>query len=205
MVERTYRTWIEPEAAAAQPTLGQAVRQAPSPADMDDAALIERMCASRNGSEIRDLLDGSLAAHGGNHSAADMALCNHLAFWRAGDEGRMDRIFRSSGLMRNKLDSRRGDTTYGRQTIERAATNAAEFYRPRGGSGSSRDRNTNACSTMTRREAQGVGSVTADEAQGTYRFDAAPSVEGWMVDDRGRLWTVDREGEPRHSVTSTAP
>lgn len=26
-----------------------------------------------------------------------------------------------------------------------------------------------------------------------------------MVDDRGRLWTVGREGEPRYSVTSTAP
>ena len=49
-----------------------------------------------------------------------MALCSHLAFWCAGDAARMDRIFRRSGLMRDKWDSRRGGTTYGAQTIERA-------------------------------------------------------------------------------------
>ena len=43
VVERAYRTWIEPVAATTQPTLGQAARKASPPADMDDAALIERM------------------------------------------------------------------------------------------------------------------------------------------------------------------
>ena len=33
--------------------------------------------------------------------------------------------------MRDKWDSRRGGTTYGAQTIERAIEGCAEFYRPR--------------------------------------------------------------------------
>lgn len=77
VVARAYRTWIEPEAAAAQPALAEAGREA---ADMGDAELVERMLASRNGAAIRALLDGDTVAQGGDHSSADMALCNHLAF-----------------------------------------------------------------------------------------------------------------------------
>lgn len=107
VVERAYRTWIEPEARAAQPRLDDAVRES-SPGDMGDDELVERMLASRSGDDIRALLAGDCSAQGGDHSAADMALCSHLAFWCAGDAARMDRIFRRSGLMRDKWDSRPG-------------------------------------------------------------------------------------------------
>ena len=36
-------------------------------------------------------------------------------------------------------------------------------------------------------------------------FETAPSVEGWFVDARGRLWVRGRDGELARSVTSTAP
>ena len=98
---------------------------------MDDRALLERMYASRSGDAIRALMAGDCSAQGGDRSAADMALCSHLAFWCAGDATRIDRIFRRSGLMRDKWDSRRGGTTYGAQTIERAIEGCTEFYRPR--------------------------------------------------------------------------
>lgn len=167
------------------------------------------MLVSRNGAAIRALLDGDASAQGGDHSSADMALCNHLAFWCAGDEARMDRIFRASGLMRDKWDSGRGGTTYGRQTIERAVANATEFYRPRqlrGPVGRSNVRDTNRCSTISPRASQGTCSTPAAcEGPTESSFDAAPSVEGWHVDERGHLWTVDREGELRYSVSSTAP
>jgi putative DNA primase/helicase len=48
-----------------------------------------------------------------------MALCNILAYWCSGPE-QIDRIFRSSGLMRDKWDSPRGKSTYGFTTIEAA-------------------------------------------------------------------------------------
>ena len=205
VVERAYRTWIEPERAATQPRLGDAARES-SPGDMGDDELVERMLASRSGDDIRALLAGDCSAQGGDHSAADMALCSHLAFWCAGDAARMDRIFRRSGLMRDKWDSRRGGTTYGAQTIERAISGATEFYRPRAArrDGSSRPRanDKNVCSMSTRREQQGVPDDGAAPREAT---DGAPSVEGWFVDERGRLWAADAAGELRYTVTATAP
>jgi hypothetical protein len=41
-----------------------------------------------------------------DHSAADQALCQHLAFWTGRNPERMDRLFRMSGLMRDKADRR---------------------------------------------------------------------------------------------------
>lgn len=201
VVERAYRTWIEPERAVAQPTLAAAG----TGGNMDDEALLERMYASRSGDAIRALMAGDCGAQGGDRSAADMALCSHLAFWCAGNAARMDRIFRRSGLMRDKWDSRRGGTTYGAQTIEHAVEGCTEFYKPRPARSSrqtrpSRPNNKNKCSTVV---PDTGGGDSPDEA--APDFGSAPSVEGWMVDSRGRLWTCDRDGEPIRSVTSTAP
>lgn len=205
VVERAYRTWIEPERQAAQPTLSEAPA---ADVHMDDDALLERMYASRSSDDIHSLMAGDLAARRGDHSAADMALCSHLAFWCAGDADRMDRIFRRSGLMRDKWDSRRGGTTYGAQTIERAIERCTEFYKPRERRAgrpsrqerSSRATNKNICSTVA---PDTDGGVSPEERPPD--FGSAPSVEGWLVDGRGRLWACDRDGEPTRSVTSTAP
>ncbi len=205
VVERAYRTWIEPEAAA-QPALSAAGTS--SSDGMDDDALLERMCASRSGDAIRALMAGDCSAQGGDRSAADMALCSHLAFWCAGDADRMDRIFRRSGLMRDKWDSRRGRSTYGAQTIERAIAGCKEFYQPRERKGGafrpSRSKDKNGCSTGSAGGTHRGLDETAPEA-GPPDLASAPSVEGWAVDGRGRLWACDRAGEPLRTVTSTAP
>ena len=203
VVERAYRTWIEPERAAAQPTLSAAATRGPD-ASMDDEALLGRMYASRSGDAIRALMAGDCSAQGGDRSAADMALCSHLAFWCAGDAARMDRIFRRSGLMRDKWDSRRGGTTYGAQTIERAIEGCTEFYRPRERradrpSRPARTHDKNTCSTAAP-GTDGEGSPDEEAPD----FETAPSVEGWFVDARGRLWVRGRDGELARSVTSTA-
>ena len=53
-------------------------------------------------------------------SEADLALCLMLAFWARRDRGQIDRLFRSSGLMRPKWDEKHGDRTYGESTIATA-------------------------------------------------------------------------------------
>jgi primase-polymerase (primpol)-like protein len=61
-----------------------------------------------------------------------MALCSLLAFWTGGDASQMDRLFRNSGLMREKWDEQHfaDGSTYGEKTIERAIAGTSEFYEP---------------------------------------------------------------------------
>jgi putative DNA primase/helicase len=59
---------------------------------------------------------------GGGHSPADTPLCRLLAFWTNGDPQRVDRLFRQSGLLREKWDEVHdaAGSTDGEKTVERA-------------------------------------------------------------------------------------
>lgn len=83
-----------------------------------DNPLLKQILASRQGSKFLRLFDGNTSDYA-SHSQADLALCSILAFWTQ-DEGQIDRIFRSSGLYREKWDAPRGTSTYGSLTIQRA-------------------------------------------------------------------------------------
>ena len=96
-------------------------------AALDDYSLLEKIRASSNSSEFFRLYAGEA---GSDHSAADLALCNSLAWWCNGDASQMDRIFRSSGLFREKWDRRCGDTTYGEMTIQKALAACHGGYDP---------------------------------------------------------------------------
>lgn len=89
-------------------------------------ALWERMFRSKNGDEIRSLFNGNLIKD--DHSASDLALCNHLAFWTGKSSTRMDTMFRESGLMRDKWDVihfRDTNETYGERTIATAISSTS--------------------------------------------------------------------------------
>lgn len=98
------------------------------PVDLDDTQLLDKARNAKNGPAFRALYDsGSASGHGDNRSSADLALCNHLAYWTQCDEGRMDRLFRSSALMRDKWD--RPD--YSSRTMELAISDCKSVYEPR--------------------------------------------------------------------------
>ena len=63
-----------------------------------------------------------------SQSEADLALCNSLAFWTGRDAEQMDRIFRQSGLMREKWDRKQSGSTYGALTIKKAVTECPQVY-----------------------------------------------------------------------------
>ena len=102
----------------------------------DDDELINRMLnakaglkAMMGGATLRDMWDRNIDALAKSYptatpgeefgaSEADIALCNHLAWWTGRDCVRMDRLFRRSGLMRPKWD-RKG---YSTETITNAVT-----------------------------------------------------------------------------------
>lgn len=90
--------------------------------------LVNKMLASKSGTEIQRLLNGDTSGYDNDHSEADIALAGYLAFWTNRDAEKMDSIFRQSGLMREKWDRKTGNSTYGRLTIEHAISNAREGY-----------------------------------------------------------------------------
>ncbi|MDE2105286.1 MAG: hypothetical protein KGL39_49125, partial [Patescibacteria group bacterium] len=73
---------------------------------------------------------GDISGHNNDHSAADLALCNLLAFYCGCDPVQMDRLFRQSGLMRSKWDDPSGEMTYGERTITEAIRITGDTYEP---------------------------------------------------------------------------
>jgi hypothetical protein len=72
--------------------------------ELDDQKLIDKAMGAKNGAAFAQLWRGEFQYYA-SHSQADMALCSVLAFWTGADAGRMDRLFRASGLMREKWDN----------------------------------------------------------------------------------------------------
>lgn len=98
-----------------------------------DEVVVKRAGKARNGELFRQLMSGDYSMYQkGNgqpdESRADVALCNILAFWCSGDAEQIDRIFRSSGLMRAKWDEMRGAQTYGQLTIRKAIERVTMTY-----------------------------------------------------------------------------
>lgn len=109
----------------------------------DDEELINMMLQSRGGmsqiygekATIRELWDAdsvklaqvfpSTQGDAFDRSAADAALMSHLAFWTGRDLQRMDRLFRRSGLMREKYEKR---PEYREWTVTNAAKGCRNVY-----------------------------------------------------------------------------
>lgn len=83
--------------------------------------------------------NGDTSAYGEDDSAADLALCNLLAFYCNKNPVLIDAIFRESKLMRDKWDEPRGGQTYGQMTISKAIEDTKEGYQSGGGDGEDED------------------------------------------------------------------
>lgn len=125
-----YEEHIQPDEETPD-VVGESADGAGDGLELPDEELLERAMAADNGDAIRRLWNGSTAGYD-SHSEADMALCCHLAFWTACDPGRMDRLFRRSGLLRDKWDEVHysDGSTYGERTIERAIEQTDDVYEP---------------------------------------------------------------------------
>lgn len=97
---------------------------------LTDNEIIEKATRSKNGVEFSSLWRGDTSNYNGDESRADLALCNILAFWSGCDSSTIDRLFRQSGLMRDKWDRETGGTTYGKMTVQKAIQDCHETYSP---------------------------------------------------------------------------
>ena len=98
--------------------------------DLDDSEIIDKARNSKNGMLFSLLYEGNWESLYPSQSEADQAFCNILAFWTGRNEAQMDRIFRSSGLMRPKWDKKRGANTYGAITVGKACASCSDVYEP---------------------------------------------------------------------------
>jgi len=105
------------------------VSQPAQPVNLDDAELIAKATDAKNGNKFHALWHGNVTGYG-SQSEADLAFCSYLAFWTGGDAGRVDSLFRQSGLYRDKWDRRHyaDGRTYGQATIEKALGTVREVY-----------------------------------------------------------------------------
>ena len=94
------------------------------------AQSLRRLKPQKNSPTFDALMRGDISGYT-SHSEADMALCNMLAFWTNRDADQMDRIFRSSGLMREKWDRAQSGSTYGAITIQEAIDKTQAGYDPK--------------------------------------------------------------------------
>ncbi len=119
-VEAQYEEWFSATAARD----GDAAKQPPAkvqPAHvqgaLDDEEIIRLASTAKGaGAKFTELWAGRWEGRYPSHSEADAALVASLAFYTR-DAAQLDRIFRRSGLMREKWDTKRGAVTYGSTTI----------------------------------------------------------------------------------------
>lgn len=102
------------------------------PVEMSDEELIEKASNSEDGGVFSALLEGRWKESYQSQSEADMALCLKLAFWSGKNREQMDRIFRSSGLYRQKWDEKHhaNGATYGEETLDKAIELTENVYSP---------------------------------------------------------------------------
>lgn len=92
--------------------------------------IIKAAAGAKNGGKFVSLYSGRTAGYT-SQSEADMAFCSMLAFWTGCDAEKMDMIFRSSGLMREKWDRPQSGSTYGALTIQKAIAGCSQVYSPK--------------------------------------------------------------------------
>lgn len=97
---------------------------------LEDNEILRRAYASKAGVKIAALFAGDITGYP-SQSEADLALLSYLAFWFAGDQAAMDRVFRQSALCDDKWVNR---ADYRASTIARALKGSGA-YDPRRTSG----------------------------------------------------------------------
>lgn len=97
---------------------------------LTDEAVVEHALKSPAGDKFQKYMDGDWQEMYDNQSDADMSFISMLAFWCGCDEEQMDRIYRSSGMMRAKWDRKQAGTTYGALTIRNAVNSCTSIYLP---------------------------------------------------------------------------
>ncbi len=179
---------------------------------LTDEQVLEHAGRSESADKFNALMEGRWEEGYDSQSDADMALVSILAFWCGNVEEQIDRIFRSSALMRDKWDRQTGDSTYGQITIRNAVSTNSTIYMPIHVSADAEFEDLDEEDTLPsfepdltkvtltldemqphtnpryQREEIGIGYAFADYFKPIARFDRERSI--WYVYD-GKIWQPD--------------
>ena len=97
---------------------------------LSDESVVEHASNAANGERFKDYMNGNWQDYYDNQSDADMSFISILCFWCGCDEEQIDRIYRSSKMMRPKWDRKQAGTTYGAITIRNAVASCQNIYMP---------------------------------------------------------------------------
>src|SRR5690606_29898344 len=97
---------------------------------LDESEIVRIAENSKNGLRFKAFMNGDWEQFYNSQSEADMAFANDLAFWTNRDFTKMDSIFRQSSLYRDKWDSKRGESTYGAETLNKAIAECRNVFNP---------------------------------------------------------------------------
>lgn len=172
--------------------------------DLDDAEVIDKARNCKSGSLFSMLYAGDWQGLFPSQSEADLAFCNQLAFWTGRNEAQMDRIFRSSGLYRNKWDTKRGSNTYGNMTIGKACSSCVDVYEPNkyGDDTSLAISFFGAGKVGVTKEEGGKKTYDATDTGNAHRlYDKFGSILKYLYNRKkwyfwtGKVWAIDESGE----------
>jgi putative DNA primase/helicase len=177
---------------------------------LSDDEVIDLASRARNGTKFKRLWAGDTGDYAGDDSRADSALCCILAFYTR-DAAQIDRLFRRSGLMREKWE--RSD--YGSPTIARALELVTKSYKPkRRRARKAKDISTSGVDAPSgARETEGGAGEDDTHRTDTgnaKRFAADHGQDARYVHDwkkwlfwDGKRWAIDRTGEAERRAKET--
>lgn len=99
---------------------------------LSDQELLDLAQKSKDKDRFGQLWQGDWSGQYKSQSEADFALCCKLAFWSGRNNEQIDRLFRQSGLFREKWDAphHASGESYGESTVRRACETTDQCYSP---------------------------------------------------------------------------
>lgn len=167
--------------------------------------IIRIASSSKNGMRFEVLLNGDWSQFYQSQSEADMAFANDLAFWSNRDFAKMDSIFRSSSLYRDKWDRKQNGSTYGNETLNKAINDCMNVFTPR-----ERDEEFNLyllddnVKKITKKYFSYDDTGNAQRFENNYGDAVRYSYirKGWYYYN-GKRWAIDQEGKIKSLADKT--
>lgn len=167
--------------------------QLKSSVDLPVSTIIEKAFSSKQGPQFKTLYEGFWESLYTSQSEADLAFANMLAFWTGRDFDKMNQIFETSGLVRDKWYRKQSGSTYGTFVLNRAIADCGQVYSPMNDDGYELIINDNSQSRkFYTQDDTGNAKRFTDQYNGFLKYSYIN--KGWYFYN-GKYWEFDQVGK----------